>query len=145
MRKGENVMGGVVLIEDAPVARDYLAAALNADPEILLLTSCADVAQAVTALSSEPASVVVAGYHPPHTSGLDIAAQVRAVRDVPVVLIYQGWAETDAALAALAEQAQHAGVIGVLRGPLGMGSAARANFFRGLRAAVKRATPVVVA
>ena len=50
MRKGENVMGGVVLIEDAPVARDYLAAALNADPEILLLTSCADVAQAVTAL-----------------------------------------------------------------------------------------------
>ncbi|OGV72209.1 MAG: hypothetical protein A3K19_32880 [Lentisphaerae bacterium RIFOXYB12_FULL_65_16] len=138
-------MLGVVLIEDAPVARDYLAATLNADPDILVLESSADVAHALGILASERTSAVVVGYHPPHTNGLDIAAQVRAVREVPVILIYQGWAETDDALTALAERAQRVGVIGVLRGPLGMGSAAQASFHRGLRAAVKQAAPAMVA
>jgi len=138
-------MIGVILIDDAPVARDYLAATLDSDAEILVLHSAAAVEEVMGILPSPTVGVVVVGYHPPTSNGLDIATRVRSVRGVPVVLVHHGWAGTEAASDDLAAQPQAVGIAGVLRSPLGMGRAAQAGFGRALRAAVRQAPAAMAA
>jgi DNA-binding NarL/FixJ family response regulator len=68
----------VLLVEDDPDTREYLATAIRADPRLALLGACADLASARAALARAMPDVLLADLRLPDGDGIDLIREVKA-------------------------------------------------------------------
>lgn len=115
--KGPGVIK-VLVVEDSPVAREFLVETLNADPEMSVIGTASNGTDALRVLASKKPDIVVMDLHMPHMNGVEATRRIMASAALPIIIVSAIWnpAEVEATFHAL-----EAGAVAVLEKPAGMG------------------------
>ncbi|HXB54634.1 MAG TPA: chemotaxis-specific protein-glutamate methyltransferase CheB [Vicinamibacteria bacterium] len=106
----------VLLAEDSAVTREYLAAALDEDPEIRVVGTARDGVEAVEQAESLRPDVILMDVHMPRMGGLEATRQIMSRAPAPIVLATAGFSRDETALGF---EAIKAGALTVLDKPQG--------------------------
>jgi two-component system LytT family response regulator len=76
-----------LIVDDEPLGRQRLRGLLDADPDVEVVGECADGAEALAALRSEPCDLVFLDVEMPGLSGLDVARRLGPQRLPAIVFV----------------------------------------------------------
>jgi DNA-binding NarL/FixJ family response regulator len=92
---------GVVVVDDHPIFRDGLAALVSSLPDMWVVTTAADGADAVEAARRSDVDVVLMDLNLPSMSGVEATARIGALPSAPAVLVITMVDDDDTVVAAL--------------------------------------------
>ena len=85
----------VLIADDHPVFRDGLASLLGTQPDVAVVATAADGAEAVALAAEHRPDVVVMDLRMRRTSGIDATAELRRRADTPPVLVLTTFDDDD--------------------------------------------------
>jgi two-component system chemotaxis response regulator CheB len=95
-------MTRVLVVDDSPVMRQLIGAALSADPELEVVGEACDPLQARDAIKALNPDVITLDVEMPNMNGIDFLERIMRLRPMPVVMVSTLTARgTEATLAAL--------------------------------------------
>jgi two-component system chemotaxis response regulator CheB len=95
-------MTRVLVVDDSPVMRQLIGAALRADPELEVVGEAGDPLQAREAIKALNPDVITLDVEMPNMNGIDFLERIMRLRPMPVVMVSTLTARgTEASLAAL--------------------------------------------
>lgn len=108
----------VLVVEDSPVVREFLVHILNTDPDIRVVGTAHNGAEAQEAIMRLQPDVVTMDIHMPKLNGLDATRLIMETCPTPIVVVS---GSSDPAVVATTFDAMEAGALAVLRRPAGIG------------------------
>ncbi len=108
----------VLVVEDSPVARDFLIHILSSDPQIRVIGTAKDGEEALEAVERAKPDIITMDIHMPKMNGLDATRRIMETHPTPIVIV-SGSSNTKEA--ALAFRAMEAGALVVVQRPVGIG------------------------
>jgi CheY-like chemotaxis protein len=90
----------ILLVEDEPDVRGFLARALGIIRPHAGIVAVADGAAALAAFARSSADLIISDQHMPHMTGIELLRAIRRASDVPFILISADNAVAAAAVAA---------------------------------------------
>lgn len=108
----------VLVVEDSPVVREFLVHILNTDPDIRVVGTAHNGAEAQEAIMRLRPDVVTMDIHMPKLNGLDATRLIMETCPTPIVVVS---GSSDPAVVATTFDAMEAGALAVLRRPAGIG------------------------
>jgi len=108
----------VLVVEDSPVARDFLIHILSSDPQIRVIGTAKDGEEALEAVERAKPDIITMDIHMPKMNGLDATRRIMETHPTPIVIV-SGSSNTKEA--ALTFRAIEAGALAVVQRPVGIG------------------------
>jgi len=108
----------VLVVEDSPVVRDFLLFILGSDPDIRVIGTASDGAEALDAVRRMRPDVITMDIHMPKLNGLEATRQIMETNPIPIVIV-SGSEDTQEVVSTF--DAMEAGALAVLRRPSGLG------------------------
>lgn len=108
----------VLVVDDSPVTREFLAHILGADPDIQLIGTANDGQQALQAVERRRPDVITMDMHMPNLDGLETTRRIMETHPTPIVVVS---GSTDPHEVATMFRVMDAGALAVLRRPAGIG------------------------
>jgi two-component system chemotaxis response regulator CheB len=108
----------VLVVEDSPVAQEFLVHILNSDPEIQVIGTANDGEEAVEAAKHKKPDVITMDINMPKMNGLDATRRIMETHPVPIVIVSasQNIKEVENTF-----RAMEAGALACVSKPAGMG------------------------
>ncbi len=131
----------VFVVDDSAVSRELITHVLTSDPDITVIGSARNAAEAFTALAGVQPSVVTMDIHMPGIDGFEATRRIMESRPLPIVILTASFAPGDVAKAF---RAMEAGAVAVLEKPTGPGSPTHAALSQKLIDTVKAMSEVRV-
>jgi two-component system chemotaxis response regulator CheB len=108
----------VLIVDDSPVVRDFLARILTSDPEIRVVGTAGNGEEAVEAVRDSRPDVVTMDIHMPKMDGFEATRRIMETHPVPIVIVS---GSVNAAEVTTSFRAMEAGALTVLARPQGLG------------------------
>lgn len=108
----------VFIVEDSPIAQEFLTFILNSDPEIRVIGTASDGEAALLALKSKNPDVILMDINMPKMNGFVATRKIMETLPVPIVIVSAVW---DPHEVATTFRAMEAGAVAVLEKPVGIG------------------------
>ncbi len=108
----------VLVVDDSPVSREFIAHLLAADPEIEVIGTARDGAEAVEFVSRKMPDVVTMDIIMPVMNGLEATRRIMEKHPLPIVVVSNHW---DPSVVATTFQALEAGALAIVQRPKGIG------------------------
>src|SRR5687768_11072832 len=108
----------VLVVEDSPVVREFLIHILSSDPDITVIATAGDGAEALAAVRRQKPDVITMGIHMPKLNGLEATRLIMETNPTPVVIVS---GSEDLSEIATTFDALDAGALAVLRRPASIG------------------------
>jgi two-component system chemotaxis response regulator CheB len=131
----------VLIVEDSPVARDFLQHILAADPEIRVIGTAHDGEAALDAVQRQKPDVITMDIHMPKMNGLEATRKIMQTHPTPIVIV-SSVVDTDEV--AVTFRAIEAGALAVIPRPQGIGHPGHTPAARELVQTVKLMSEVKV-
>ncbi len=131
----------VLIVEDSPVAREFLIHILSSDPALEIAGVAGSGEEAIREVARTKPDVITMDIHMPGMNGLDATRRIMETRPTPIVIVS---AILDTAEAATTFDALEAGALAVVRRPAGIGNPAYERTARELTQTVKLMSEVKV-
>lgn len=108
----------VLIVEDSPVVREFLAHVLGSDDEIQVVGTAVDGFEAVEAVGKVKPDVITMDIHMPGMDGFDATRRIMETVPTPIVIV-SGSSSVDEVSSTF--NALEAGALAVVRRPMGIG------------------------
>jgi len=108
----------VLVVEDSPVAREFLVYLLDSDPEIKVVGTVANGKQALEALKEKTPDVITMDIHMPEMDGFEATRKIMETSPTPIVIVT---ASLDPLAVGTSFRAIEAGALAVVARPQGLG------------------------
>ena len=108
----------VLVVEDSPVLREFLAHILGADPDIHIVGTASDGEEAIEVVGRLQPDVITMDIHMPKMDGLEATHRIMETYPTPIVIVS---GSTDPHDVAMTFRATEAGAVAMLRRPAGIG------------------------
>jgi two-component system chemotaxis response regulator CheB len=108
----------VLVVDDTPVAREFLVYALSSDPEIQVVGTASNGEEALEAVALSLPDVITMDVHMPKLNGLDATRRIMETHPTPIVVVS---GSSNRGEAPLAFTALEAGALAVVEPPPGNG------------------------
>lgn len=108
----------VLIVEDSPVARDFLTHILSSDPQIRVIGTAGDGEEAVETVANIRPDVITMDIQMPKLNGLDATRRIMETHPTPIVIVSAG---SDTKEAATGFRAMEAGALAIIQKPAGIG------------------------
>lgn len=108
----------VLVVEDSPVAQEFLVHILNADPEIEVIGTANNGEETLAVLKHKKPDVITMDIHMPKMNGLDVTRRIMETDPVPIVIVSASWDPKEVEKTFLAIEA---GALACVSKPAGMG------------------------
>ena len=131
----------VFVVDDSAVSRELLTHVLTSDPDITVIGSARDGAEAIEALGGTKPSVVTMDIHMPGMDGFEATRRIMETAPLPIIIVSASFEPSDVAKAF---RAMEAGALAVLGKPTGPGSPTHAALAQQLIETVKAMAEVRV-
>src|SRR6266545_4307823 len=106
----------VLIVEDSPVARDFLQHILNADPDIQVIGTAHDGEAAIDAVQRRKPDVITMDIYMPKMNGLEATRKIMQTHPTPIVIVSVDTDEVTTTFRAI-----EAGALAVMPRPQGIG------------------------
>jgi two-component system chemotaxis response regulator CheB len=87
MKNGEACMIKVLVVDDSPVAREFLTHIFNSDPDMKVIGTAKNGEEAVKAVTELQPDVVTMDIHMPKMNGFESTLRIMETRATPVVVV----------------------------------------------------------
>lgn len=108
----------VLIVEDSPVQQALIGHILSADPDLSVIGTANNGAEAVEFVSRQRPDVVTMDLNMPHMNGLDATRRIMETTPVPIVIVSANW---DPQEVATTFRAMEAGALAGVEKPRGLG------------------------
>jgi two-component system chemotaxis response regulator CheB len=108
----------VLVVEDSPVAREFLVHVLNSAPGIRVVGTAADGEEALGFVDRERPDVIAMDINMPRMNGIEATRRIMETRPVPIVIVSGVW---DPREVETTFRAMEAGALAVVQKPKGIG------------------------
>jgi len=108
----------VLVVEDSPVVREFLAHILNSDPDIRVIGTANNGEEAIEFITRERPDVITMDINMPRMNGIEATRRIMETRPVPIVIVSGIWDPREIETTFLAMEA---GALAVVRKPEGIG------------------------
>ena len=108
----------VLVVEDSPVAREFLVYILDSDPEIKVVGTVANGKQALDALKDKRPDVITMDIHMPEMDGFEATRRIMETSPTPIVIVT---ASLDPREVGTSFRAIEAGALAAIPRPQGLG------------------------
>ncbi len=108
----------VLVVEDSPVAKEYLVHVLSSDPGIAVVGTASDGREAVEAAGSMRPDVITMDINMPVMDGLEATRRIMETNPVPIVIVSGAW---NPAEVKTTFKAMEAGALAIVQRPVGFG------------------------
>jgi two-component system chemotaxis response regulator CheB len=110
-----------LIVEDSPVAREFLVHILSSDPALEVVGTAASGEEAIKAVARMKPDVITMDIHMPGMNGLDATRRIMETNPTPIVIVT---AILDTAEVEITFRAMEAGALAIVRRPAGIGNPA---------------------
>lgn len=110
----------VLVVDDSPVAREFISHLLAADPGIEVIGTASNGAEAIAFLSRKKPDVITMDIHMPGMDGLEATRRIMETHPLPIVIVSGNW---DPGEVAVTFRVMEAGALAIVRRPKGVGHA----------------------
>ncbi len=131
----------VLIVEDSPVAREFLIHIFSSDPAIEVVGTAGSGEEAIGAVARTKPDAITMDIHMPGMNGLDATRRIMETNPTPIVIVS---AILDTAEVAITFQAIEAGALAVVPRPAGIGNPGYESTARELIQTVKLMSEVKV-
>jgi two-component system chemotaxis response regulator CheB len=108
----------VLVVEDAPVVREFLVYVLNSDSEIQVIGTAQNGQEAIEAIRNKEPDIVTMDIHMPEMDGYEATRRIMETQPVPIVIVS---GSTSVGEVAMTFKAIEAGALAVVARPKGIG------------------------
>lgn len=108
----------VLVVEDSPVAREFLVHILDSDPEIKVIGTVTNGKQAIEVLKEKTPDVITMDIHMPEMDGFEATRKIMETSPTPIVIVT---ASLDAREVGTSFRAIEAGALAIVARPQGLG------------------------
>lgn len=141
LRKEATKLIKVLVVEDAPVVREFLVYLLGTDPDIRVVGTANNGEEALEAVKRYRPDVITMDIHMPKMDGLEATRRIMETEPVPIVIVS---GSTDSHENTKIFRAMEAGALAVLARPAGIGHPDHETTARELAQTVKLMSEVKV-
>jgi two-component system chemotaxis response regulator CheB len=106
----------VLVVDDSPVSREWIAHLLSHDPDITVIRTVADGAAAIAAVRHQKPDVITMDVHMPGMDGFETTRRIMEEQPTPILIVTVSTIKSDVSTAF---HALEAGALGVLLKPAG--------------------------
>jgi two-component system chemotaxis response regulator CheB len=131
----------VLVVEDSPVVREFLAHVLNSDPEVRVVATASNGEEAVEEVERIKPDVITMDIHMPKLDGFEATRRIMESHPTPIVIVSGSW---DRREVAMTFQAIEAGALAAIPRPLGVSHPRHAESAAELVSTVKLMSEVKV-
>ena len=108
----------VLVVEDSPVAREFIVHILSSDPEIRVIETACNGEKAVEFVRTNKPDVITMDIHMPKMDGFEATRIIMETNPVPIIILSASWNPEEVEKTFLAMQA---GAVAALEKPPGLG------------------------
>ncbi len=108
----------VLIVEDSPVAQEFLVYILSSDPEIQVIGTANNGEEALEAVKHKKPDIITMDINMPKMNGLDATRRIMETHPVPIVIVSGNW---DTREVETTFRAMEAGALACVQRPAGIG------------------------
>jgi two-component system chemotaxis response regulator CheB len=108
----------ILIVEDSPVAREFLIHILSSDPAIQVVATARDGEEALEVVKRHKPDVITMDIHMPKMNGFDAARRIMETQRTPIIIVSGSWDDQEISTTF---RAMEAGAQAVIPRPRGIG------------------------
>jgi two-component system, chemotaxis family, protein-glutamate methylesterase/glutaminase len=131
----------VLIVEDSIVAQQLLTHILNGDPEIQVIGTASNGAEAIKFVNKTKPDVITMDFYLPDANGLQVAREIMETKPVPIIIVSATWTSDQYSEAF---SLMEAGAVGTMKRPPGPGHSEHESLALELKQLVKSMSEIKV-